>query len=412
MPALRSHVKRDQRRGGSGKPDFVLVMLIAILTVIGLIIVSSATVVMSLTASGGSNHFFISQLVYAALGVGAMFVLSNIDYRLWAKVATPLMIISVLLLFLVFVPGLGFSHNGATRWIILFGFQFQPSEVMKLTIILFLAKWFESKGSDIEDLKKGTLPFLAITGIAVIAILIFQRDMGTASVIIVTAGVMYIIAGAKFSHVFGTIGALGAFLWLAISAGPFKYRLERMTVFLNPGSDSTGAGYQIRQALVAVGSGGIFGVGFGKSRQKFNYLPEAATDSVFAVVSEELGIIGATAIVVVILLFVLRGYKIAKEAPDVFAKLVAAGITTWIGAQAFINILAILGLMPLTGVPLPFISYGGTSLVMILAACGILLNISKHSDIGGKDANHSLGRRNWRTYLPSLGGRHRARQAR
>jgi cell division protein FtsW len=221
---------------------------------------------------------------------------------------------------------------------------------------------------------------------------------------------MFLLAGSSMRHVLGLVMLGMASVWALIIAAP--YRMARLTIFMNPTSDSSGAGYQIQQALVAIGSGGIFGLGFGRSRQKFNYLPEAATDSIFAVISEELGLIRASMIIVIILLFVLRGFKIAKEAPDVFSRLVAAGITTWVAAQSFINILAILGLMPLTGVPLPFISYGGTSLVMLLAACGILLNISKHAETGGSNANNSIGRWNWRTYLPSIGGRHRARSSR
>jgi cell division protein FtsW len=373
---------------------------------------SSASVVMSRTVIGQNNYYFFTQLGYAALGLGGLFILSRIDYRFWSKIATPLMILSVFLLLAVFIPGIGFEHNGATRWITIFGFQFQPSEAMKLSLIIFLAAWFEKKGDDVRDIKRGVLPFLAITGFVVGIILILQRDMGTASVLIASAGVLYVLAGAKISHILSTISVLAASLWLAISAGPFQYRLSRLTVFLNPGSDVSGAGYQIRQAKVAIGSGGLFGLGFGRSRQKFNYLPEAATDSIFAIIAEELGLIGASLIVLIILLFVLRGYKIAKQAPDVFSSLVAAGITTWVAAQSFINILAILGLMPLTGVPLPFISYGGTSLVMLLVSCGILLNISKHAVEGGNNANNRFGRWNWRSYLPSTSSRHRASKIR
>jgi len=409
MPVARSQVKRDQRRGGSGKVDSVLVVLISVLTIIGLIMISSASVVMSRTVAGQANYYFFTQAVAAGIGLVALYVFSKIDYRFWAKISPILLGLSIVLLVAVFLPGIGFAHNGASRWINLGFMSLQPSEPIKLALILFLASWFEKKGDDIQDLYKGTLPFLAIVGV-IAGLILIQPDMGTTSVIISTAGIMFILAGASLRHVFGLILAAMAAVWALILAAP--YRLARLTTFMDPTSDSTGAGYQIQQALVAIGSGGIFGLGFGRSRQKFNYLPEAATDSIFAVISEELGLIRSSMIIFIILLFVLRGYKIAKEAPDVFARLVAAGITTWVAAQSFINILAILGLMPLTGVPLPFISYGGTSLVMLLAACGILLNISKHSETGGSNANNRLGRWNWRTYLPSFGGRKRARSAR
>lgn len=409
MPISRSQVKRDQRRGGSGRPDTVLVVLIAILTVFGLIMISSASVVMSRTSIGHSNYYFFTQAAAAAIGLGLLFVFSKIDYRFWAKISPILLGLSVALLVAVFLPGVGFRHNGAARWINLGFTNLQPSEPIKLALILYLANWFEKKGGDIKSFYQGTLPFVAIVGV-VAGLILIQPDMGTASVIVSTAGIMFLVAGASATHVMGLVLTAFVGIWGLIMAAP--YRLSRLTIFLNPSSDSSGAGYQIRQALVAIGSGGIFGLGFGRSIQKFNYLPEAATDSIFAVISEELGLIRAGLLVFVILLFVLRGYKIAKEAPDGFARLVAVGITTWVAAQSFINILAILGLMPLTGVPLPFISYGGTSLVMLLAACGILLNISKHAVEGGNNANNRIGRWNWRSYLSGIGGRHRTYKAR
>ncbi len=409
MAFKRSQVKKDQRRGGSGRPDFVLVVLIAILTIIGLIMISSASVVMSRTVAGQNNYYFFTQLAAAGIGLVLLFIFSKIDYRFWAKVSPFLLILSVILLIVVFLPGIGFSHNGASRWINLGFTSLQPSEPIKLALILFLAAWFEKKGSELRDLTRGTLPFLLIVGV-IAGLILFQPDMGTASVIVSTAGIMFFAAGASLTHVGALILTGAAGVWGLIIAAP--YRMARLTTFMNPSADSTGAGYQIRQALVAIGSGGIFGLGFGRSRQKFNYLPEAATDSIFAIISEEMGLIRSGLIIFVILLFVLRGYKIAKEAPDTFAKLAAVGITTWVAAQSFINILAILGLMPLTGVPLPFISYGGTSLVMLLAACGILLNISKHAVEGGNNANRRIGRWNWRTYFPSFGGRHRTSKAR
>lgn len=409
MPFSRSQVKRDQRRGGSGHSDLVLVVLISILTVIGLVMISSASVVMSRTVAGQNNFYLFSQAKAVVVGLIFLLILSKIDYRFWAKVSPIFLIGSLVLLVAVFIPGLKMEHNGAARWINLGFMTLQPSEPIKLALILFLARWFEKKGDSVRNFKQGTLPFLLIV-LSVAGLIMLQPDMGTTAVIVSTAGIMYFLAGADLTHVGALILLSASAVWAAIKVAP--YRLARLTIFLNPGLDSSGAGYQIRQALVAVGSGGLLGLGFGRSRQKFNYLPEAATDSIFAVISEELGLIRAGLIVLVILLFVLRGYKIAKEAPDVFARLVAAGITTWVAAQSFINILAILGLMPLTGVPLPFISYGGTSLVMLLAACGILLNISKHSETGGSDANNRLGWWNWRSYFPSSGSRHRTAKAR
>jgi cell division protein FtsW len=409
MALSRSQIKKDRQRGGSGRPDFTLVVLITILTIIGLVMISSASVVMSRMVTGRDNYYFFMQLAAAGIGLVLLYVFSKIDYRFWAKVAPILLVLSVVLLVVVFLPGIGFKHNGASRWINLGFTSLQPSEPIKLALILFLAAWFEKKGSEIRDFTRGTLPFLIIVGI-IAGLILIQPDMGTAAVVVSTAGIMFFVAGASLAHV-GSLILVGiASVWVLIKTAP--YRMARLTIFLNPSSDSSGAGYQIKQALVAIGSGGLFGLGFGRSIQKFNYLPEAATDSIFAIISEEMGLIRAGIIIFVILLFVLRGYKIAKEAPDTFSRLIAVGITTWVAAQSFINILAILGLMPLTGVPLPFISYGGTSLVMLLAACGILLNISKHAVEGGNNANRRIRRWDWRTYLSGFGGRHRIAKAR
>lgn len=409
MPIRRSQIKRDQKRGGSGRPDFVLLILMAILIVVGLAMISSASVVMSENIAGKSNYYFYNQAIAAGIGLVALYIFSKIDYRFWAKISPFLMIASLFLLIAVFIPGLNIEHNGAARWVNLGFANLQPSEPTKLALILFLAAWFEKKGKDIKDFRKGVLPFLAIV-LVFVGLVLMEPDMGTTSVLVAISGVMFVVAGANWSHIGALIATGMAGVWALILMAP--YRMARLTTFLDPAADSSGSGYQIRQALIAIGSGGVLGLGFGKSRQKFNYLPEAATDSIFAVICEELGLIRAGLVIIVILLFVLRGYKIAKDAPDAFSRLVAAGITTWVAAQSFINILAIVGMMPLTGVPLPFISYGGTSLAMLLAACGILLNISKHSVEGGSNANRGFGRWNWRPHFPGVGSRHRASKIR
>ncbi len=402
-------MKEGQATGGTGKVDVVLLTLVSALVVFGLIMISSASVVMSKTVTGKDNFYFFSQLTAAGIGLLLMLVATRIDYKFWKKISVPFFIVNLAMLVAVFLPGLGFSHNGATRWINLGIFNYQPSESIKLALILFLAYWFEKKGEEVRDFEKGVVPFALISG-AVIGLVLMQPDMGTCTVLAVTAGVMWFVAGARWKHVFTGIGAAVAGVAVLIKMAP--YRMARLTVFMNPGADKSGAGYQITQALVAIGSGGIWGLGFGRSRQKFNYLPEAATDSIFAVIAEELGLIRSTLVILVFLLFGFRGYKIAKSAPDGFARLTVVGITTWVVAQAFINILAILSLMPLTGVPLPFISYGGTSLVMLMFACGILLNISKYVDQGGIDANSRLGWRNWWSYFAGSRRSHRAVKAR
>jgi cell division protein FtsW len=409
MALTRSKIKEGRESGGTGRPDLFLVILISGLLVFGLIMISSASVVMSKTGTGKENFYFFSQLQAAALGLFFLYVASRLDFNIWKKFSLVIFILNFAMLIAVFIPGLGFSHNGATRWINLGFMGYQPSESIKLALILFLAYWLEKKGDDIKDLYRGVLPFFAIVG-SVIALVLMQPDMGTATVLAVTAGVMFFVSGASFRHLFAVLGVAVAGVAVLIKAAP--YRMARLTIFLHPTSDKSGAGYQISQALLAIGTGGLTGLGFGRSRQKFNYLPEAATDSIFAVISEELGLIRASLVVFVFLLFGVRGYKIAKGAPDTFSRLVATGITTWIVAQAFINILAILSLMPLTGVPLPFISYGGTSLVMILTACGILLSISRHVDQGGINANSRLRWWNSWSYFTSSRSSRRASKTR
>jgi cell division protein FtsW len=241
--------------------------------------------------------------------------------------------------------------------------------------LLYLATWLDKKQKGIKDWKYGFVPFVTILGV-ISFLIVMQPDIGTMSVIIITAISIYFVAGAKFSHL-AVLGASGAALFLAlIKIAP--YRMARLTVFLNPEIDPQGIGYQINQALLAIGSGGLFGRGLGKSIQKYNYLPEASGDSIFAVIAEELGFIRILLLIALFMILTIKGYKIAKNSPDFYGKLIATGITSWICFQAFLNMAAISGLIPLTGIPLPFISYGGSALLFSLASMGILVNISKH----------------------------------
>lgn len=360
--------------------DKTLVTIVAILLVFGLIMISSAGVIYSETRFADEYYFFKHQLLFGVLpGFAVLFLAQKIDYRFWKKLAVPMFFASIIFLILVFVPGVGSKVYGASRWIQLGPFSFQPSEMAKLSIIIYLAAWLESRGKEkIKDFFEGTLPFLGIMGL--ISFLIMkQPDTGTLGVIVLSSFAIFFVSGARVNHL-ASMGFLGMLaLWILIKIEP--YRLNRILVFLDPSSDTKGIGYQVNQALLAVGSGGLFGVGLGHSRQKFNYLPEPVGDSIFAVVGEELGFLGGLVLVSLFVLLAQRGLKIAKNAPDEFGRLVATGIVAWITLQAFINISANIGLIPLTGIPLPFISYGGTSLVFLMAAIGILLNISKHSNL-------------------------------
>jgi len=359
----------------NNKPDQILITTIFGLLVFGLVMISSAGIAISQQRFGDPYYFFKHQLFFGVLpGLVLMFIAQRIDYHFWKKFAFPFFVLNLIFLVLVFIPGLGLNFQGASRWIKLGPFSFQPSEMLKLTMILYLAAWLESKKEKGKDLFEGFLPFLAIVG-TVGFLIIKQPDMGTLGSIVLISMAVYFMSGAHWKHLGAMLG-LGALAFLALVKFE-SYRMGRLLVFLHPELDPRGIGYQINQALLAIGSGGIFGLGLGHSRQKFNYLPEPVGDSIFAIIAEEIGLIGAAALVVLFVIFAMRGLKIVKNAPDTFGKLVAVGITSWVIFQALMNIAAISGIVPLTGVTLPFISYGGTSLVFLLIGVGILLNISK-----------------------------------
>ncbi|KKP97396.1 MAG: Stage V sporulation protein E [Candidatus Moranbacteria bacterium GW2011_GWE1_36_7] len=360
--------------------DKTLLTVVLTLLVFGLVMIASAGVIYSETRFQDAYYFFKHQLFFGVLpGLAMLYFFSKIDYHFWKKIAVPIFFVSVIFLVLVFVPGIGSKVYGASRWLALGPFSFQPSEMAKLAIIIYLAAWLESRGTHrIKDVFEGLLPFAGIMGL--IAFLIMkQPDTGTLGVIILTSFAIFFVSGARLKHLFamGMVGLMS--LWILIKIEP--YRFNRILAFLDPSADARGIGYQISQALLAVGSGGLFGVGLGHSRQKFNYLPEPVGDSIFAVMGEELGLIGGVVLVMLFVTLASRGIKIAKNAPDMFGKLLATGITMWIVLQAFINISANIALVPLTGIPLPFISYGGTSLVFLMSAIGILLNISKQANM-------------------------------
>jgi len=356
------------------KPDYFFAVMVFILVFAGIVMISSSSIVLSFENFGNNYAYVSRQVVSLLVGIVALFVTYNIDYRFWRKHSFWMLVLTLLMLVLVFVPGIGKESGGAHRWIGIGSNWFQPSELVKLTFIIYLASWLDNKKEKVKGFFTGFIPFVFL--IAIVAILIMkQPDLGTMSVIAFTATAIFFAAGADLIHLF--IGFVGAGVTLAILIKTAPYRLQRLLVFLNPSVDTQGAAYHINQALLAVGSGGLWGLGFGQSRQKYLYLPEAHTDSIFAIIAEELGFIRSGLILVAFLVLGYAGFRIAKNAPDNFSKLLAVGITSWILFQAFINIGSMLNLLPLTGVPLPFISYGGSSLIVLLGAVGIMLNISK-----------------------------------
>lgn len=366
-------------------PDPWLIISTLFLVGFGLIMVSSASVVESFQVTGSNTYYFIRQVIFALVGLVAWFFLQRWDYHRYKLIATIALIVSLVLLVAVFIPGIGLDAGGSKRWIGAGDLTLQVTEVLKVGLIIYLAYWFEKKGNKIANWYSTFLPFVMIM-LVIGALIMAEPDMGTVMVIMGIAIAMYFAAGANLKHL--SVLVIGGIMsvFALIKAAP--YRAARWLTFLNPGSDPLGAGYHINQALIALGSGGLLGLGFGRSRQKFNFLPEASSDSIFAVIGEELGLLGIIFFVILPLaIFVWRGLKVAQNAPDVFGRLMALGITVWIGWQATINIGAITGLLPLTGVPLPFISQGGTALVFVMIGAGILLNISRQTIHDKNDEN-------------------------
>ncbi len=357
------------------KGDTFFLLVLGMILLFGLAILASASSVLSFKDYGNSYGYLKHQVLFALLpGIVAFFVASRINYSIYKKLAMPFLIFNIFLLFLLFVPSLSFETKGAVRWLQFGSLTFQPSELLKLSFILYLSAWFESRRKNLKTLQGGLIPFLVVCSIIAV-FLIAQPDLGTLIVILLIGAIIYFIAGGRIVHLIlsGILGIV-AFVILVYSD---QYRLQRVTTFFNPELDPLGAAYQINQALIAIGSGGIFGQGFGMSKQKYNYLPEAMGDSIFAIVAEELGFVGVLIAIILFLLLAYRGFWIAKRANTSFGKFVVVGIISWISIQAFVNIGAISGMLPLTGITLPFVSYGGSSLLVLLAASGIVYNISK-----------------------------------
>ena len=360
-------------------PDYVLAISVFVLLAAGLIMMYSVSPVLSykLLGSVSRNYYFVGQLMNIAAGTAAWILFSQVHYSFWKKWAKPMLILAAVMLVALLVPALSFSKNGATRWLQLGPLTFQPAEFLKLALVLYLAKWFEQRGEGVRSLWDGLVPFTVLLAASGFVVVVMQRDMGTMLVVAAAAVSMYFVAGARLVHFGGLIAGGLAAGWLAIAA--FPHRMARLATFLDPSKDASGAGYQINQALIAIGSGGFLGLGLGKSIQLYGYLPEAANDSIFAIIAEEFGFIGSMMVLGLFALLAYRGFKVAQQAPDQFARLTAVGISAWMLSQAVINVAAMLSLVPLTGIPLPFISYGGSSLLLTLAASGILLNISKYT---------------------------------
>lgn len=349
----------------SGGDRWLMILPIA-LSIFGLLVIFDVSAVSALHDFKDKYYYFRYQSVWLILGLFLFFLCSALDYRILKKIALPFFLINLFFLILVLIPGFGRQIYGGRRWLQIGSWSFQPAELTKLSLIFYLSTLFEKK--------REFLPFLALVGV-LLSLLLLEPDLGTAVIISVTALALYFIAGAPFSQV------IAVFL-LAVILGPLLiilsyYRRQRLLTFLNSSFDVQGASYHIRQVLIALGSGGIFGRGLGQSRQKFLFLPEVTTDSIFAIIGEEFGFLGATILVSALAFLIYRILRLAILVKDPFGKMLMVGIAFCLGLQVLVNLGAMVALIPLTGVPLPFISYGGSSLLVSLAGMGIVYNISK-----------------------------------
>ncbi len=323
-------------------------------------------------ASFGAVAF--SRLIAVLIGGAAAYGLSRIDYRLLRRFALPFLCAAVLLSLCVFLPGIGIAHGGAKRWVGAFGWSFQPSELLKIAFVVYAAAFFAAAKEKISSFSFGLLPLLVLLTLSGV-LLLLQPDTDTFAVLFFALIAIFFVAGGRFKQL--GILCLTGLVALSVLVAMRPYLKDRFLTFLDPSSDPRGSGWQIEQSLIAIGSGGFFGRGFGQSVQKFSYLPEPIGDSIFAVASEEFGFVGATLLVVLFLAFCLRGLRVAARAPDAFARLLVVGIVILVGASACINIASMLGLIPLSGLTLPLVSHGGSALVITLAGAGIVLNISR-----------------------------------
>jgi len=345
----------------------VIIMTIILLG-FGLIMIYSASVAEGARDFGSKWHFVLLQLKWASVGLLGMFIASFIPPRVYEKFAPLLLLVGLALLFLVIIPGIGTRVQGARRWLVLPGITIQPAELMKFIEIVYLSSWLHSR--------KITLPQFGFFVAIVAGLIMLQPDMGTTLVVTLLAVSMYFLAGYPVKHLLA-IGGVGLVMGvIMIIAEP--YRLERVKTFIDPLHDTQGSSYHIRQVLISLGSGGISGQGIGRSRQKYAYLPEATTDSIFAVVGEELGFIGGVTLILAFLYYLSLIFKVAISEHDKFASTMCAGVGAWIGLQICLNLAAMTALTPLTGVPLPLVSYGGSSLITMLGGVGLILSVSRH----------------------------------
>lgn len=356
--------------------DRILLGIVLTLVVVGFFIFSSASLGLLARESASFSSVAFTQIALGiGGGLGALFLASRIHYRIWRRTAFYIFVAAILFSCLVFVPGLGMEHGGARRWVNILGFSIQPSEFLKIAFIIYMATWFSGLRERKLSLLQAAVPF-AVTTLVVGVVMLLQRDTDTFLLMVGAGAVMFLVQTGRWRE-FLTMGVAGLLLVVVLSF-VHPYIKSRLVSFANPDLDPQGAGWQVKQSLIAVGSGGLHGRGFGQSVQKFEYLPEPIGDSIFAVYAEEFGFIGSFLLIALFSAFIFRGYRLAARAPDDFGMLLTLGLITIIAAQAFLHIAAMVQFAPVLGLPLPFISHGGTAMLTSLAAVGIVLNVSKY----------------------------------
>ncbi|MFH1046974.1 MAG: putative lipid II flippase FtsW [Patescibacteria group bacterium] len=366
--------------------DRKFLFMLGALVLFGLVMLTSASGPVAYHKFDDAYWYVWHQLLNGLLpGAVLFFILSHVDYRYLRKFSRHFFFVSIALLLLVFIPGIGAEWGTSRSWINLGGFSLQPAEVVKLTLLMFLADWLAGRTTDeLNDPKIGLWPFLLTLG-SISLLVILQPDLGSLSVIVALSIIVFFLSGAPLAHLAGLSASGAAAFYLLIKSAP--YRAERLMTFLHPELDPQGIGYHINQSFLAIGSGGLFGLGLSHSRQKYMYLPEVVGDSIFAIIAEELGFVLTFAVLVLMAAFILRLIAIARQAPDRFSALFTAGVAGWLVSQILLNIGSMIGLLPMTGLPLPLISHGGTALFIMLATMGIVANISRHVAVANQSRN-------------------------
>ncbi len=367
-------------QSGEHEPDRSLIAALAVLIVVGLVMLFSASSVVSYARFGNTYHYLLRQVLALILGLVVFWLASRIDYHWWKKFASFFLLFSLFLLILVFIPGIRAEYGTSRSWINILGYSFQPAELVKISFLIYLSTWLEAKKGELSSLTGGIVPFLAILGLISI-LMLAQPDLGTLFIIALTSFSVFFAAGGKVSHIFMTVlmAALVLFVMLSLKS---SYQSDRFRCYNDPQYSVRDKCYQVNQSMIAVGSGGLFGRGLGESRQKFMYLPEVWGDSIFPIIAEETGFIFSTLLVLLYLFVFYRGLLIARGAPDIYGSSLAIGVVIWLAVQTFLNIGGMINLIPMTGVPLPFISAGGSATLSSLLSVGILINISKQTKGG------------------------------